>query len=424
MINSWKLNSGAKLVVEEIPYIKSVAVGVYIKVGSRNEIPAIAGASHFIEHMLFKGTNKRSARQIAETFEGMGGQLNAFTSKEYTGLYARTLDEDIYQAMEIIFDMIFSSKFSKKDFNTERGVVIEEINMYEDAPDDLIHDVFGQKFFSGHPLGFPILGTLETINNMERDTLRDYYHTHYQPDNMIFSVAGNVDANKIRDFIEKKCAEHTNKPLPDRLENPHPGTRFIELVSKEVEQVQICLGVPGISYHSEERYTQNVLNSILGGGMSSRLFQSLREERGLAYSVYSYPSSYKDSGLYTIYIGTSPAKVPQFFEAFHEQLQELLDSGVSNDEIERTQKLMKSSIYLGMESVMNRMSRLAKSMLMYDAIQPTEEVIEKIYAVTPEMDNQYAARTLQPESFSLGAIGNNEVLPTVEKEFQKLWGVQ
>jgi len=424
MINSWKFSSGAKLVVEEIPYLKSAAVGVYIKVGSRNETPEIAGASHFIEHMLFKGTSKHSARQIAEAFEGMGGQLNAFTSKEYTGLYARTLDEDIFQAMEIIFDMIFDSKFAKKDFNTERGVIIEEINMYEDAPDDLIHDVFAQKFFAGHPLGFPILGTLETIHNMERDTLRDYYHTHYQPDNIIFSVAGNVEANKIRDFIEKKCEGHSNHPLPERIESPHPGSRFIEMVSKEVEQVQICLGVPGISYHSEERYTQNVLNSILGGGMSSRLFQSLREERGLAYSVYSYPSSYRDSGLYTIYIGTSPGKVPEFFAALNEQLQDLLSNGVSAEEIERTQKLMKSSIYLSMESVMNRMSRLAKSMLMYDDIQPAEEVIEKIYAVTPEMVNHYAARKLAPETFSLGAIGNQEALPAVEKEFQKLWGVQ
>lgn len=422
MINSWKLSSGAKLAVEEIPYLKSAAVGVYIKVGSRNETPAIAGASHFVEHMLFKGTEQRSARQIAESFEGMGGQLNAFTSKEYTGLYARTLDEDIYQALEIVFDMIFSSKFNEKDFNTERGVVIEEINMYEDAPDDLVHDVFAQKFFSGHPLGFPILGTLETIGNMERDTLHDFYHTYYQPDNMVFAVAGNVDANKIRDFIERKCAEHINKPLPDKLESPHPGSPFIELLAKEVEQVQICLGVPGISYHNEDRYTQNVLNSILGGGMSSRLFQSLREERGLAYSVYSYPSSYKDSGLYTIYIGTSPTKVPEFFAAFHEQLQNLLNEGVSAEEVERTQKLMKSSIYLGMESVMNRMTRLAKSILMYDSIQLPEEIIEKIYAVSPEAVNQYVAVTLRPENFSLGAIGDQTALPTVEQEFRKIWG--
>lgn len=419
MISSWNLSSGAKLVVEEIPYLKSAAVGVYIKVGSRNESPAIAGASHFIEHMLFKGTEQRSARQIAETFEGMGGQLNAFTSKEYTGLYARTLDEDIYDALEIIFDMIFASKFAEKDFNTERGVVIEEINMYEDSPDDLIHDVFGQKFFAGHPLGFPILGTLETIGDMKRDTLINYFHTYYQPDNIIFSVAGNVEAGKIREFIEKKCDEHSNRPLPASWESPHPGSHFIELVPKEVEQVQICLGVPGISYHSEERYTQNVLNSIFGGGMSSRLFQSLREERGLAYSVYSYPSNYKDCGLYTIYIGTSPAKVPAFFEAFLEQLQELLQGGVSDEEMERTQKLIKSSIYLGMESVMNRMSRLAKSMLMYDAIQSTEEVIEKIYAVTPDMVNDFIIRYLQPESFSLGAVGDPKVLPTVEHEFKK-----
>lgn len=422
MINSWNLSSGAKLVVEKIPYLKSAAVGVYIKVGSRNESPTIAGASHFVEHMLFKGTEQRTAREIAESFEGMGGQLNAFTSKEYTGIYARTLDEDIYQALEIVFDMLFNSKFNQKDFNTERGVVIEEINMYEDAPDDLIHDVFAQKFFAGHPLGFPILGNLDTITNMEREVLHNYYQTYYQPANMVLAVAGNVDPNKIRDFIEKKCAERTGPPIESKLEIPQPGATFIDLVPKEVEQVQICLGVPGISYHSEERFTQSVMNSILGGGMSSRLFQSLREERGLAYSVYSYPSSYKDSGLYTIYIGTSPAKVPEFFEAFYEQLQLLLDKGVSEGEIDRTQKLMKSSIYLGLESVMNRMTRLAKSLLMYDEIQTPEAVIEKVYAVNADMVNQYAARTLKPEAFSLGAIGDKDVLPLVEKEYLKWWG--
>jgi len=422
VINCWSLSSGGKLVVEEIPYLKSAAIGVYIKVGSRNESPDIAGASHFVEHMLFKGTEKRTAREIAETFEGMGGQLNAFTSKEYTGIYARTLDEDIYQAIEIVFDMLFHSQFNEKDFNTEREVVIEEINMYEDAPDELIHDVYAQKFFAGHPLGFPILGTLETITNMQRDILFNYYRQHYLPANMVFAVAGNVDENKIREAIEKQTAQLIGKVVESILQIPEPTTSFINLLPKEVEQVQICLGVPGISYHSSDRYTQNVMNSILGGGMSSRLFQSLREERGLAYSVYSYSSSYVDAGIYTIYIGTGPGKVAQFYEALYEQLQEFVDKGVSSEEITRTQKLMKSSIFLGLESVMNRMTRIAKSLLMYDEIVAPEEVIERIYGVTADMVNDFARQTLKPESFSLAAIGDKQVLHSVEQEYLKWWG--
>ncbi len=422
MINSWNLGNGGKLVVEEIPYLKSAAIGVYIKVGSRNESPAIAGASHFVEHMLFKGTEKRTAREIAETFEGMGGQLNAFTSKEYTGIYARTLDEDIYQAIEIVFDMLFNSQFNEKDFNTEREVVIEEINMYEDAPDELIHDVFAQKFWEGHPLGFPILGTLETISNMERDVLYKYYRDYYLPSNMIFAVAGNVDQNKIRDAIEKHTAKHNGQLAESILQIPEPAAAFINLLPKEVEQVQICLGVPGISYHSGDRYAQNVMNSILGGGMSSRLFQSLREERGLAYSVYSYSSSYVDSGLYSIYIGTGPGKVAQFYEALYEQLSEFVDKGVSSEEIERTKKLMKSSIYLGLESVMNRMTRIAKSLMMYDEIVSPEEVIDRIYAVDTDMVNDFARQILQPDNFSLAAIGDKQVLSTVEEEYLKWWG--
>lgn len=422
MINSYKLSSGAKLVVEEIPYLKSAAIGVYIKVGSRNETPALAGASHFVEHMIFKGTEKRSARQIAEGFEEMGGQLNAFTSKEYTGVYARTLDEDIYEGIEIVFDMLFYSQMKEKDFNTERGVIIEEINMYEDTPDELIHDVFAQKFWEGHPLGIPILGTLETINNLKRDQLYDYYKAHYLPSNMVIAVAGNVDSTKIRDAVEKQTEKIKGQVNSSPLEIPKNGPSFINLVSKEVEQVQICLGAPGLSYKNENRYVQNIMNSILGGGMSSRLFQSLREERGLAYSVYSYPSSYVDAGLYTIYIGTSPSKLGEFYEALYEQLKQFVANGVSEEEIARTQKLIKSSIFLGLESVMNRMTRLAKSLLMYDEIIPPEEIIARIYAVDSDKVNKLAGQLLKAENFSLAAIGDKEVLPAVEQEYVRWWG--
>ncbi|MDD3363957.1 MAG: pitrilysin family protein [Syntrophomonas sp.] len=422
MIDSWSLSNGAKLVVEDIPYLKSAAIGVYIRVGSRNETPSLAGASHFIEHMLFKGTPKRTARDIAESFESIGGQLNAFTSKEHTCLYARTLDEDIYSAMEIVFDMLFNSKLAEKDFNTERNVVIEEINMYEDTPDELIHDVFARKFWEGHPMGFSILGTMDTISNMNRDELFEFYKKYYVPANMIISVAGNVDNVKIREFIERALESQKADPPFFIQEKPQEGTSFINLLPKEVEQMQICLGVPGISFHNEDRYTQNVMNSILGGGMSSRLFQKLREELGLAYSVYSYPSSYSDTGLFSIYIGTGPDKVGKFCAALHEQIDDFIKHGVKAEEITRTQKLMKSSISLGLESVMNRMTRLAKSMLMYGEIVSPEEVIERVYAVKPDMIQEMAGRIFRPELFSLAAIGDKEVLPIVEQEFQKWWG--
>jgi predicted Zn-dependent peptidase len=372
--------------------------------------------------MLFKGTPQRTARDIAESFESIGGQLNAFTSKEHTCLYARTLDEDIYSAMEIIFDMLFNSQLAEKDFNTERNVVIEEINMYEDTPDELIHDVFARKFWEGHPMGFSILGTMDTISNMNRDELFQFYKKYYVPANMVISVAGNVDNAKIREFIERALESKKADPPVFFQEKPLEGPSFINLLPKEVEQIQICLGVPGISYHNEDRYTQNVMSSILGGGMSSRLFQKLREELGLAYSVYSYPSNYSDTGLYSIYIGTGPDKVGQFCAALYEQIDDFIKHGVKAEEITRTQKLMKSSISLGLESVMNRMTRLAKSMMMYGEIVSPEEVIERVYAVKPDMIQEMARRIFIPELFSLAAIGDKEVLPLVEQEFRKWWG--
>jgi predicted Zn-dependent peptidase len=257
---------------------------------------------------------------------------------------------------------------------------------------------------------------------MNRDELYRFYKEYYVPANMVISVAGNVDPLKIKEFIERKL-ESQHGDLPDSVQQkPEESKPFINLVPKEVEQTQICLGVPGISYRNEDRYTQNVMNSILGGGMSSRLFQRLREELGLAYSVYSYPANYSDTGLYSIYIGTSPSKVGQFFAAFYDELERFVNQGVSEDEITRTQKLMKSSISLGLESVMNRMTRLGKSILMYDQIVPPEQVIEKVYAVKPSMVHEMAQRIFKSEMFSLAAIGDKDVLPVIEQEFEKWWG--
>ncbi|MEN6348030.1 MAG: pitrilysin family protein [Syntrophomonas sp.] len=421
MISSWNLPQGAKLVVEEIPYLKSAALGVYIKVGSRHEQEHMAGASHFIEHMLFKGTGKRSAREIAESFEVIGGQLNAFTSKEYTCVYARTLDENIYTAMDIIFDMLFDSAFALKDFSTEKGVIIEEINIYEDTPDDLIHDVFSRNLWQGHAMGSPILGTLESVGSFERQEVFDFYKACYVPANMIISVAGNIEGCKIKDAVENHLQEQSGEDIHLEQTAPTEYNNFVHLLEKETEQVQISLGVPGLSYFDERRYTQNVMNSILGGGMSSRLFQRLREELGLAYSVYSFPSNYSDTGSFSICIGTGPGKVNTFFEAMFIELDKFIEQGVGDEEVSRTQQLIKSSMYMGLESVMNRMSRLGKSILMYDELKPVEAVIEQVMAVNAGMVKDLSRDLMDKELFSLAAIGPGEVLAAVEQEYRKWW---
>lgn len=421
MIKYWTLDNKAKLVVEEIPYLKSAAVGIYIKVGSRHEPPQLSGGSHFIEHMLFKGTARRSAREIAESFEEIGGQLNAYTSKEHTCVYARTLDEHLQAGMDIIFDMIFNSAFNERDFETEKGVVIEEINMYEDTPDDLIHDVFAQKMWQGHSMGLPILGTTETVSSFNRDQIFEYYRQNYVPANMVIAVAGNVDSQQIKDQVEHhlegKSLNEVNLPQI----TPQPSSPFTNMVVKDTEQVQICLGVPGISYFDERRFAQNIMNSILGGGLSSRLFQALREERGLAYSVYSSPSNYSDTGAFSIYVGTGPNKLNSFFEALHHELDRFTREGVTSVEVQRTQQLVKASMYMGLESVMNRMSRLGKALMMYDRLVTVDEVMERILAVKPDDIHQFAVDILNPDQYSIAAIGTEEALAAVENEFKRWW---
>lgn len=421
MIKSWILPNKARLVVEEIPYLKSAAVGIFIKVGSRHEPRHLSGGSHFIEHMLFKGTARRSAREIAESFEEIGGQLNAYTSKEYTCVYARTLDEHLQAGMDIMFDMVFNSAFNQRDFETEKGVVIEEINMYEDTPDDLIHDVFAQKMWQGHAMGLPILGTAETVSNFERDEVFAFYQQNYVPANMVIAVAGNVDSQQIKDQVEYHLQGKSLNEVRLPQTPPQPSSPFTNMVVKDTEQVQICLGVPGISYFDERRFAQNVMNSILGGGLSSRLFQALREERGLAYSVYSSPANYSDTGAFSIYVGTGPNKLNSFFEALHHELDKFTREGVTAYEVQRTQRLIKASMYMGLEGVMNRMNRLGKSLMMYDRVVTVEEVMERLLAVNPEDIHQFANELFNREQISLAAIGTEEALAAVENEFRRWW---
>lgn len=422
MITCWDLDNKAKLVVEKIPYLRSAAIGFFIKVGSRHESEQLIGASHFVEHMIFKGTEIRNAREIAESFERMGGQLNAFTSKEYTCVYARTLDEDLFEAIEIIIDMVMHAKMAAKDMAVEKEVVLEEINMYEDTPDELIHDVFNQQLWQDHALGAPILGTLESVTSFDRELVNDFYHHHYVPSNMVIAVAGNVDEQQVKDFIEQNLAgRHMQSEVKPTEPQPSIYKPFVHGVTKDTEQVQLCVGVAGLSYQDQRRYTLNVLNSILGGGMSSRLFQIIREELGLAYSVYSSHATYSDTGSFSILIGTSPNKVDKFFSALNQELNRFVHSGVTEEEMIRTHKLMKSSMYLSLESVINRMNRLGKSLLMYDQIIRVEEVIEKIMRVDGNMVQELARELLERQQLSLAAIGAENVLPLVSTSFAKNW---
>lgn len=421
MLDFLELENKAKLVIEEIPYVKSAAIGIFIKVGSRHEPWNLTGASHFIEHMLFKGTEKRTARDIAESFERIGGQLNAYTSKEYTCLYARTLDENLEMAFEILFDMLFNSNFTEKDFTTEKGVILEEINMYEDTPDDLVHDIFAQHMWLGHPMGKPVLGTAGTVSNFDRQAVIDFYRQRYIPENIVVSVAGNVDRQKTRELVEKEMNRRQAAAYGLPVEEARYGESFIRLLEKDTEQLQICIGIPGISYNDQSRFTQNVMNSILGGGMSSRLFQHLREELGLAYSVYSYANNYSDTGSFAVYIGTSPGKAGQAFQALKQQMDDFIDNGAAQEEITRTRQLVKSSMYLGLESVMNRMSRIGKSVLMYDQVMPIEDVLEKIFAVDQNMIKNLAQSLWQQQKVSLACIGPRELLPAIEEEFKRWW---
>lgn len=421
MIQCWQLDNGAKLAVESIPNLHSAAIGVYIRVGSRHESTPLAGASHFVEHMLFKGTERMSARDIAESFETMGGQLNAFTSREHTCVYARVLDEDLERAAGVIFDMLFNSRFEAKEFITEREVVLEEISMYEDTPDDLIHDVFASAMWQDQPMGIPILGTRDNLEAMSRDELFAYYRQHYHPSQMVIAVAGNVEAQRVRELIERLCdGQGPAIPLPP-VAAAVAAPPFIKAVAKDTEQIQLCIGLPGISWHDDARYAQSLVNSILGGGMSSRLFQRLREEMGLAYSVYSYTNNYSDTGMFSVYAGTGPGKLTQFLDALMDELQLLEQHGIVEDELNRSKKLVKSSLYLGLESVMNRMTRIARSILMYDEIVTAEEVMARTEAVTLEQTQAYIRRLFERQPLSLAAIGPAEILPGLTEEFQRIF---
>lgn len=413
------LDNNVHILTEKVPHVRSVAVGFWVGVGSRYEDQEVNGISHFIEHMMFKGTARRTAKQIAEDLDAVGGQLNAFTTKEYTCYYARVLDEHFDLAIDVLSDMIFASKFDAQDIDRERNVIIEEIKMYEDTPDELVHDIFANTMWQGNPLGRSIIGTAEVIAGLSREQILEFYNKFYSPANMIVSVAGNVDhEDAVRNL--KQILQSKNGIAPGRnLVAPQPHHEII-CRGKDTEQVHLCVGSPGLKLDDDRIYVFQVVNTILGGGLSSRLFQEIREKRGLVYSVYSYHSSYHDTGLFGIYAGLSKENVEEVLDLVFRQVADIRENSVKDSELQRAKDQLKGNLFLSLENVSTRMSRLGKSQLYLGKVLSPEEIMEKVNRVTSDEIQRLAREMLSPEKFSLAAIGPWEDCGSLERALAHL----
>jgi predicted Zn-dependent peptidase len=392
-----------------MPGMRSVALGIWVDVGSRDERPAVAGASHFLEHLLFKGTRTRSARHIAEAFDAVGGDLNAFTAKEYTCYYCRVRDQDLPMAVDYMSDMLQNSVLAKADFEAERMVIIEEINMRDDDPGDLIHDLFAEALWKGHPLGRPVLGTRETITSVSRDQVKRFYDRLYQPPHFVIAAAGNLRHEELCGLVEEHMDTgpqvSTGQAPKVRAGGDIPAVARATLVKhRPTEQAHITLGTSGFSRKDPKRFAFGVVNSALGGGMSSRLFQEVREKRGLAYSVYSYHTMFAETGLFAVYAGCTPAKAHEVLQIARQEMRDIAGGGLTDEELERAKGHLKGSLVLSLEDTSGRMSRVGRSEISHGEILTVDEVLARTDAVTKE-DAEGVARDVFSRAMALTVIG-------------------
>lgn len=410
MIKKYTCQNGVRIVLEQIPTVRSVAIGVWIGTGSRNENPENNGISHFLEHMFFKGTKTRSAREIAESFDSIGGQVNAFTSKEYTCYYAKVLDNHAQYALEVLADMFFNSTFDSEELNKEKNVVNEEIKMYEDTPDDIVHDLLSQAVYGDHPLGYPILGTEETLQSFTGEKLEQYMHDTYRPENVVISIAGNVPESFINNAEKFFGSYEASK---EKMEYEKPTFHATQASrKKETEQAHLCLGFEGLQIGHSDVYSLIVLNNVLGGSMSSRLFQEVREQRGLAYSVFSYHSAYRDSGMVTIYGGTGANQLGVLYETIQDTLGKLRADGITEKELNNSKEQLKGSLMLSLESTNSRMSRNGKNELLLRRHRSLDEIVEQIDQVTKESVDGMANKIFT-DKYSVSLISPNGELPNL-----------
>ncbi|MDX2645289.1 pitrilysin family protein [Streptomyces sp. PA03-1a] len=405
------LPGGLRVVTETLPTVRSATFGIWVGVGSRDETPALNGATHYLEHLLFKGTARRSALEISSAIDAVGGEMNAFTAKEYTCYYARVLDTDLPLAIDVVSDMLTGSLIRQEDIDAERGVVLEEIAMTEDDPGDQVHDLFATAMLGDSPLGRPVLGTVDTINALTRDQVARFYRKHYDPTRLVVAAAGNIDhatvVRQVRKAFEDAGALRDADAVP---RPPRDGARTIrgqgrvELLERRTEQAHVVLGMPGLSRHDDRRWALGVLNTALGGGMSSRLFQEVREKRGLAYSVYSYTSSFADCGLFGVYAGCQPRRVHEVLKICREELDQVAEHGLSDEELHRAIGQFSGSTVLSLEDTGALMNRIGKSELCWGEQMSVDATLERIAAVTPD-EVRAVARDVLGQRPSLAVIG-------------------
>ncbi|MFC6087255.1 M16 family metallopeptidase [Sphaerisporangium aureirubrum] len=411
------LPGGLRVVTETMPTVRSVAVGMWVGIGSRDEASEHMGATHFLEHLLFKGTPTRDALEISAAIEGIGGEINAFTAKEYTCYYARVLDEDLPLAIDVLSDVVTSSLVTAEDVESERGVILEEIAMHDDDPSDVVHEQFSAELYGDAALGRPILGSVESIQALSRDRIAEYYQSYYLPPYTVVSVCGNISHERVVELVAT-AYERAGAlggpavPQPPRLTGPGAAPRSgVRVVDRPTEQANLVLGTTGLSRTDDRRFALGVLNAALGGGMSSRLFQEIREKRGLAYSAYSYTAQYADTGQFGVYVGCLPGKIDDVLKICREELSRVVADRLTDEEIARGKGQMRGGLVLGLEDTGSRMSRIGKSELVYDTLMSVDEVLARIDAVTPE-EIDAVAREILVQPMSLAVIG-----PYADKDF-------
>ncbi|URM89396.1 insulinase family protein [Streptomyces sp. MRC013] len=415
------LPGGLRVVTETLPSVRSATFGIWAHVGSRDETPALNGATHYLEHLLFKGTRRRSALDISAAIDAVGGEMNAFTAKEYTCYYARVLDTDLPLAIDVVCDMLTGSLIRTEDVDAERGVILEEIAMTEDDPGDVVHDLFAETMFGDTPLGRPVLGTVDTINALTRDQIARFYRKHYDPTHLVVAAAGNIDHATVVRLVRRAFEEAGALTRADAVPlAPRDGRRAVrtagrvEVVGRKTEQAHVVLGVPGLARTDERRWALGVLNTALGGGMSSRLFQEVREKRGLAYSVYSYTSGFADCGLFGVYAGCRPSQVHDVLRICREELDRVAGEGLPDEEIARAVGQLSGSTVLGLEDTGALMNRIGKSELCWGDQMSVDDMLANIAAVTPD-DVRAVASELLGQRPSLAVIG-----PLKDKQADRL----
>ncbi len=400
------LPNGLVVVTEPMPQVRSVAVGIWVRTGSRREPAEYNGISHFIEHMVFKGTERRSAEQIAREVDSIGGMLDAFTSKEMICFNVKVLDEHLAPAFDVLSDLVLAPRFDEAEIAREKSVVLEEIKMEQDNPDYLIHEIFTQNFWYGHPLGKPILGTRETVKRFDRAVLFDFFHRWFAPNNMVITAAGHLRHEQLLELVTAAFGAHA--PAEDGFADttPRPHARIVTRAKRELEQVHICLGVPCYPMGHEKRYAVALLNTILGGGMSSRLFQNIRERQGLAYAVFSEVNPYRDTGLLSVYAGTSLESADRLVRSVAEEFRNLKEKGITEEELRRAKEYLKGSLMLSLESTTARMTNLARQEIYFGRFFSLDEIVAAIEAVTAEEIRELARELFLSEKIAATLLGN------------------